>query len=503
MLQQILTLAQESAPPIGDMTAETGWWSSNKETIYILLYLFASVLFVMGIKKLSSPKTAANGNRIAMVGMAIAIVAAFSENPFSNWWFLVVGAIVLGAVVGWTAAIKVKMTAMPEMVALFNGFGGIASVFVAGSEYLREYRAFQALEAMGIEGVGIPADTAFTIGIAILIGGVTFTGSLIAYAKLAGKMSGAPVLWPAQRIMNAVLLLATILGSVWLAAQYDQWWIVWVVLAISFVLGVTFTIPVGGADMPVVIALLNSYSGLAAAATGFVLKNPGLIIAGSLVGASGLILTAIMCKAMNRSLANVLFAGVGTADSTGSAGTQGTGDKVVRSVDVEDVAIMLDAAKQVAFVPGYGLAVAQGQHAVRDLTKLLEAKGIKCFHGIHPVAGRMPGHMNVLLAEADVPYDDLYDLDQANAELPRTDVVIVLGANDVVNPAARHDKSSPIYGMPILDVDKSTTVIVCKRSMGAGYAGVQNELFFNDNTLMCFGDAKKSLQGMISALKEL
>ena len=496
MLQKIIILAQDAAAGTGEVAKEvagSGWWDQYKETVYILLYLFASVLFVMGIKKLASPKTARNGNRVAAIGMAIAIIAAFSENPFNaaNWGMIVL-AIVIGGIIGWIWAVKVKMTAMPEMVALFNGFGGIASVFVACSEYVR-----------GMHVGHIPTDTAFTIGLAILIGGVTFTGSMIAWAKLAGKMSGKPILYGGQRMSNGIMLLACLVLSVILAVNFEATWTVWIVLVLSFVLGVTFTIPVGGADMPVVIALLNSYSGLAAAATGFVLKNPGLIIAGSLVGASGIILTAIMCKAMNRSIANVLFAGVGTADSTGTAGTEATGDRVVRSVDVEDVAIMLDAANQVAFVPGYGLAVAQGQHAVHDLAKELEARDIKCFFGIHPVAGRMPGHMNVLLAEADVPYDQLYDLDQSNAELPRTDVVVVLGANDVVNPAARHDKSSPIYGMPILDVDKATTVIVCKRSMAAGYSGVENELFFNENTLMCFGDAKKSLQGMLSALKEL
>ncbi|MCK4873287.1 MAG: NAD(P)(+) transhydrogenase (Re/Si-specific) subunit beta [Phycisphaerales bacterium] len=504
MLHNIFTIAQDAGAALTEAaasaTAEAAEpavtsapiidWATDS---YLIAYLIAAVLFVVGLKKLSSPKTARNGNRIAAVGMLIAVIAALSENPIGiNWWAWVFGGIVIGAVIGWVAALKVKMTAMPEMVALFNGFGGIASVLVASSEYIR-----------GSAQGSIPSDTAFTIGIAILIGGITFTGSFIAWAKLAGKMSGAPILYGFQRSINAVLLLVCVIGSGWLAVQYDAAWWVWIILVISFVLGVTFTIPVGGADMPVVIALLNSYSGLAASATGFVLKNPGLIISGALVGASGLILTAIMCKAMNRSLANVLFAGVGTADSTGSAGTQGASDKVVRSVDVEDVAIMLDAAKQVAFVPGYGLAVAQGQHAVRDLTKYLESKDVTCFYGIHPVAGRMPGHMNVLLAEADVPYDELFDLDQANAELPRTDVVIVLGANDVVNPAARHDTTSPIYGMPILDVDKSTTVIVCKRSMSAGYSGVDNELFYHDNTLMCFGDAKKSLQGMLTALKEL
>jgi NAD(P) transhydrogenase subunit beta len=346
-------------------------------------------------------------------------------------------------------------------------------------------------------------DALSMIGVSALIGCVTFSGSIVAAGKLHGAISGKPVKIPFLLAINAGALGVAIVGVIALASTGGAWWALGLVILLALGLGVTLTLPIGGADMPVMVSLLNSYSGLAAAAAGFVVDyNKALIVSGALVGASGLILTAIMCKAMNRSLANVLFAGVGTADSTGAAGVSVEG-KTVKSADAEDCAIVLDAAQRMLIVPGYGMAVAQAQHAVRELADLLQERGVTVMYGVHPVAGRMPGHMNVLLAEADVPYEQLLDLDQANAEIDTCDVAMVIGANDVVNPSARHDQSSPIYGMPIIDVDKAGTCFVLKRSLGAGYAGVENELFFGDRTLMVFGDAKDTLQKVMSALKNL
>ena len=450
-----------------------------------LAYVLAAILFILGIKKLSSPKTARNGNAIASVGMLIAIVATLVSDGNMDYQTIAIG-MIIGAIIGAFFAIKVKMTQMPQMVAIFNGFGGGASALVAAAEYFN------------------PANpstfNAATIAISVFVGTLTFTGSFIAFGKLQGFVSGKPIVFPGQKMMNAVIAISIILLGTYtvMGGNTDTYFYGLVIL--SAFIGITLTIPIGGADMPVVISLLNSYSGVAAAATGFVLMNNGLIISGALVGASGLILTNIMCKGMNRSLANVIFGAVGLEQPSGD----GVAKQIsVKSSTTEEAAMILDAADKVIIVPGYGLAVAQAQHAVREVGEQLESMGKKVLYAIHPVAGRMPGHMNVLLAEANVPYEQLKDLDEINGEFETCDVAIVLGANDVVNPAARHDKSSPIYGMPILDVDKSRTVIVNKRTMNPGFAGIQNELFGFENTVMVFGDAKDMLTTLHKDLKEL
>jgi len=458
-----------------------------------IAYLVAAFMFALGIKRLSSPRTARSGNRLAAVGMLIAIVVTmYTQNVMSLIWIAV--AMLIGSGIGAVLAVRIQMTAMPQLVGLFNGFGGLASLLVVTSEYWRIY---------GSSSTGdITPDRGLTMGLGVLIGGVTFIGSLIAFSKLQGIMRGKPMQWPMQLPLNMLGIAVCITACVWLAFDPSSWWLILLLWVVSWILGFTLLVPIGGADMPVGICLLNSYSGLAAAMTGFILEpaNKALMVSGALVGASGLILTYIMCKAMNRSIANVLFAGVGTDDSTGTAGTT-SADKSVRSVDPEEMAMILEDAQKVVVVPGYGMAVAQAQYAVRDMFTKLEGKEIEVLFGVHPVAGRMPGHMNVLLAEVDIPYDKLMDLDEINAELETADLALVLGANDVVNPAARHDKSSPIYGMPIIDVDKARTCVVCKRSLAAGYAGVQNELFFMDNTLMLFGDAKKMITEVTSAIE--
>jgi NAD(P) transhydrogenase subunit beta len=398
---------------------------------------------------------------------------------------------VIGASVGAVLALRIQMTAMPQMVALLNGFGGGASALVASAELLNYARR-------GEEPTGI-VPVAIVLG--LLIGAVTFTGSLIAFAKLQELMRGAPITYPLQRVVNALLGLATIGLAVAVATDPANLEIYAGLAVISALMGVLLVIPIGGADMPVVISLLNSYSGLAACATGFVLGNSGLVISGSLVGASGIILTKIMCDAMNRSLPNVLFGAFGAAVEGASAagGPQGT----AKGYTPEDAAVIFSNSRSCIIVPGYGMAVAQAQHAVRELADTLEEKGISVKFAIHPVAGRMPGHMNVLLAEADVPYEELVEMDEINPEFPETDVALVIGANDVVNPDARTDKGSPIYGMPILDVDRATHVFVIKRSMNPGFAGVQNPLFFNDNTMMVFGDAKGTVLALVEAVRDL
>ncbi|MEM7248753.1 MAG: NAD(P)(+) transhydrogenase (Re/Si-specific) subunit beta [Acidobacteriota bacterium] len=456
-----------------------------------LAYLAAAILFILGIKKLSSPKTARSGNGMAALGMLVAIVATLmTQNMLSLPW--IIGGLVIGAGIGSFLATRVEMTSMPQLVGAFNAFGGLASGLVACSEFL------------GVAGDPTRShvtSSTVIIGIGTLIGLLTFTGSFIAFAKLQGIIAGRPRALPANEAVNAVLLLAAAGLSIYLGLNPDQTWALGAIAAIALVVGITLVMPIGGADMPVVVSLLNSYSGLAAAATGFVLGNSALIVSGALVGASGLILTAIMCKAMNRSLANVLFARVGSDDGGGGAAADGP-QKQARTMTPEDAALLMQTARKVMIIPGYGLAVAQAQHAVRDLTDILEKEGIEVFFAIHPVAGRMPGHMNVLLAEANIDYDKLYEIEQANSEASQTDVSLVLGANDVVNPAARYDKSSPIYGMPIIDCDKTGQVLIVKRSMGSGYAGVQNPLFFNDNSSMVLGDAKKVLAEINEALKE-
>ena len=458
-----------------------------------LLYLLAAVMFILGLKRLSSPATARSGNTLASVGMLIAIVVTLVFQEIVGWREIIIGMIV-GSVVGGVFARTVKMTGMPQMVALLNGFGGGASALVASAEY------FRYLEA----GQGIPINFGVAIQLSVLIGTLTFTGSLIAFGKLQELVTGKAVTYPLQKTLNALLLIGTLGLAVWLMIDPSNPVAFAGVVIGAALLGVTSVIPIGGADMPVVISLLNSYSGIAAAMTGFVINNEGLIISGALVGASGLILTNIMCKAMNRSLANVLFGAFGATVQQIGGGPEGApGDLTVRSLTHEDAATMLAYARQVVFTPGYGLAVAQAQHEVRELADMLQERGVQVKYAIHPVAGRMPGHMNVLLAEADVPYDQLLDMDQINPEFPQTDVSVVIGANDVVNPVARHDKSSPLYGMPILDVDKAAHCIVMKRSMRPGFAGVDNELFYKEKTSMLFGDAKDSFKKLIQEVQQL
>ncbi len=448
-----------------------------------IVYLFAAVLFIFGLKELSSPKTARRGNLIAMVGMLLAVVITLWDKKILDFTYIFAG-IVIGSAIGAVAAKKVQMTAMPQMVALFNGFGGGASVLVAFSEF--SYST---------------GDTYFiiTIVLSVLIGSVTFTGSLIAFAKLQGIMRGAPIVYGMQQVINAILLLSIIVMSIFLVLNPSSIMFIIFILFISLILGVTSVIPIGGADMPVVISLLNSYSGLAAAATGFVLNNNVLIISGALVGASGIILTQIMCKAMNRSLTNVLFSAVGTDDSKGV--TAGPQRRHVTEYSTEDAATMLESAQSVIIIPGYGLAVAQAQHALQQMASELMSRGKKVRYAIHPVAGRMPGHMNVLLAEANVPYDLLLEMDEINDDFKNTDVALVIGANDVINPAARHKKDSPLYGMPILNVDHARTVIISKRSLASGFAGEDNELFYDQKTMMIFGDARKTVTELLRMLK--
>ena len=451
-----------------------------------IFYVFAAVLFILGLKKLSHPKTARSGNTIAAAGMLIAIVATLIAYDQIDYQLIAVG-MIIGTIIGATFAIKVEMTQMPQMVAIFNGFGGGASALVAAAEFLKTG--------------DMTTFTLSTIMISVFVGTLTFTGSFVAFGKLQGFISGKPVVFPGQQIINGLLALALLFMGIYVVTTAAEINLFFGVISIAAILGITLTIPIGGADMPVVISLLNSYSGIAATATGFVLMNNGLIISGSLVGASGLILTNIMCKGMNRSLANVIFGAVGLEQET--TGTDGAKQMNVKSYSTEEAAMIFDAADKIIVVPGYGLAVAQAQHAVREVAEFLEAQQKQVLYAIHPVAGRMPGHMNVLLAEANIPYEQLKDLDEINPEFEDCDVALVLGANDVVNPAARHDTSSPIYGMPILDVDKSRTVMINKRTMNPGFAGIQNELFGYENSIMIFGDAKDMLQQLLKDLKDL
>lgn len=457
----------------------------DKQTLITLAYLAASVLFILGLKGLTHPRTAVRGNWTGALGMLIAILATLVHSEIVGYGVIIAG-LVIGAAIGATLAYRVPMTGMPQMVALLNGFGGGASALVAGAELILNTPVAGSDAAIATVASG-------------LIGGVTFWGSLLAFAKLQEfKAFKNPWRYPMLQPINAVLGIVLIALAAWGALQPSPAIYLLVVLVAS-VMGYTLVNPIGGADMPVVIALLNSYSGLAAAATGFVLGNAVLIIAGSLVGASGLILTSIMCKAMNRSMFNVLFGVLQPTEDTPDA------DDVYRNVkpaSAEEVAMLFDGAQKVVIVPGYGMAVAQAQHAVRDLYQLLESRGVDVQFAIHPVAGRMPGHMNVLLAEAEIPYDRLKEMDEINPSFAETDVALVIGANDVVNPVARTDPNSPIAGMPILNVDKARTVVVVKRSLSPGFAGIPNPLFAADNTLMYFGDGKKAMLDLISALNE-
>jgi NAD(P) transhydrogenase subunit beta len=453
-----------------------------------LVYILAAVLFILGIRLLSSPVTARRGNLVSAVAMLLAVIATLASSGLSYTW-IVVGLIV-GSVVGALAARLVAMTAMPEMVALFNGFGGLASLLVGWAE-------FQTSLADG----KVPAGgTLVAIALTVLVGGITFTGSMVAYLKLSEKISGKPLLFPGQGLLNAALLLVAVAAGVVYSLPESQYRypLLYGLIALSLVLGVLAVVPIGGGDMPVVISLLNSYSGVAACTAGFVVLNKVLIVAGALVGTSGLILTQIMCKAMNRSLTNVLFSGFGSAASGGSQTVEGE----VKPISPQDAYLILEAAANVVIVPGYGMAVAQAQHAVRELANQLKANGAQVRFGVHPVAGRMPGHMNVLLAEANVDYDDLAEPGDLNPVMDSVDVCLVIGANDVVNPAARDDAKSPIYGMPIIEVDRARTVFVLKRSMRSGFAGIENPLFYKPNARMLFGDAKEMLGKLVEQFKE-
>ena len=453
-----------------------------------LLYLVTIVTFILALRFLSSPRHARRGNQVGAAGMVLAIAVTLAQDGLEGYGLIAL-AMAIGAVVGAIVARRVKMTAMPQMVALFNGVGGGAAALIALSEF------HHLAPAPGRIG----ADETVSIVLSALIGSVSFAGSLVAFAKLQELVSGRPIVYPAQKLVNAAIVLGVLgLGIVLLAGPQEQGLLV-VLLVAALAFGVLFVLPIGGADMPVVISLLNACTGLAASATGFVLHNTVLIVSGALVGASGTLLTLLMGRAMNRSITNVLFGAFGTV----VAGTAAAVDdgRTVRSTTADDVAIMLAYARRVVFVPGYGLAVAQAQHDVRTLAELLESKGVDVRYGIHPVAGRMPGHMNVLLAEANVPYDQLYEMDEINSELAQTDVAVILGANDVVNPAAHDDPGSPIYGMPIIEVERAKNVVVVKRSLSPGFAGIDNPLFYEANTSMLFADAKKALEAISAAVK--
>jgi len=462
------------------------------QQLIAIAYIASAVLFIYGLKMLSRADTAVRGNMVSALGMLVAVVATLCLQGMHYHWIIL--GVVIGSAIGAIAAVRVPMTSMPEFVALFNGTGGAASLLVGWAEFNANHGAYAD------EGTSLISVIATYL--AILIGGVTFTGSCIAYAKLAGRITTKPVLFSGQQIANGAILLGALVFGVLFCINPDASLAeisLYAGIAISLVLGVLVTIPIGGADMPVVISLLNSYSGLAACAAGFVIGNTVLIVSGSLVGASGIILTNIMCKAMNRSLANVLFSGFGSAEGAtgGGGGEQGE----AKAITAEDAYYVLEAASSVVFVPGYGMAVAQAQHVVRELGELLEENGAEVKYAVHPVAGRMPGHMNVLLAEANVPYEQLVEMDDINPVIETVDVAIVIGANDVVNPAARDDPDSAIAGMPIINVDHARSCFVLKRSMRSGFAGVENPLFFKENTRMLFGDAKASITALVNEFK--
>jgi NAD(P) transhydrogenase subunit beta len=464
------------------MTGTTAPWVT-------LTYIVTAMLFIIAIRRLRTPAGARQGNRLAAVGMLVALVVILEQAGLGNW-LLIFPPMIVGAVLGSVAARTVRMTAMPQMVALFNGMGAGAAALIAVAEFRR-------LDASG----GVPRIDAITILLSCMIGAIGFAGSMVAFGKLQELISGKPLVYPLQKVINAGLLAAIlVVGGIIILRQGGMG--LFLVFAIgSFVLGPLFVLPIGGADMPVVISLLNSFTGVAAAITGFVLNNQVLVVSGALVGASGTVLTQLMSRAMNRSLVNILFGAFGAGPAvTATAEAEARGE--VRSATVEDVVALLELARLVVIVPGYGLAVARAQHDVKRLADQLEQRGVEVKYAIHPVAGRMPGHMNVLLAEADVPYSQLYDMDAINDEFERTDVAVVIGANDVVNPAARAEQGSPIYGMPILNVDQAQNIVVLKRSMNPGFAGIENELFYNPRTVMLFGDARQSVTDLVNELKE-
>ena len=463
----------------------------TEEYILEVGYIFASIFFIIGIKRLGSPTTARSGNILSAMGMLIAIIVTIVNLDLFQWQWIIPG-LVIGIFIGSISAQFIKMTAMPQMVAIFNGLGGGASGLVAIVEYQNKLK----LE------YNPSLESVITVMISIVIGTVTLTGSLIAFGKLQGIVKGQPILLPIRNIFNSFLFILIIISIIWLTINPSNQYVLYYCVAFCLLLGILLVIPIGGADMPVVVALLNSYSGIAAAATGFVLHNNMLIIAGSLVGASGLILTRIMTKAMNRSLVNVMFGGFGIKEESNSI-HQIKETKPIKSASALDVSMMLEYAQSIIIVPGYGLAVAQAQHQLRELSDILKSNGSSVKYAIHPVAGRMPGHMNVLLAEANVPYEELKDLDEINGEFQRTDIVLVIGANDVTNPAAKNNSSSPIYGMPVLNVDQAQSVIILKRSMASGFSGIENDLFHLEKTFMLFGDAKNSIEEIIREIKTL
>ncbi|MGS0683354.1 NAD(P)(+) transhydrogenase (Re/Si-specific) subunit beta [Shewanella sp. 125m-7] len=455
-------------------------------TIIYLAYLVASCLFILGIKGLTKPRTAVRGNQLSALGMFIAVVVTLFDQSILSYEWIIAG-VLLGGSIGAVMATKIQVTSMPQMVAMLNGFGGGASLFIALANFLDPSSATHTVALISIAAT-------------VIIGAVTLSGSFVAFAKLQELISGNPIKVPGNKVFNALLLISAIGLAIAIVMDPSNVNLIYALVAVSLVLGLLLVVPIGGADMPVVIALLNSYSGIAAATTGFITGNTVLIVSGSLVGASGIILTQIMCKAMNRSLFNVLFGVMAEGGETVDADEVYAG-KVTTS-SPEEVAMLLETAERVVIVPGYGLAMAQAQHAVRELASIMEARGTQVLYAIHPVAGRMPGHMNVLLAEAEVPYEQLIEMDEINPQFEQTDVAIVIGANDVTNPMAREDKGSPIYGMPILNVDKAKTVVVVKRSLSPGFAGLPNPLFAMDNTLMLFGDGKKAIVELTQSLKE-
>jgi NAD(P) transhydrogenase subunit beta len=455
-----------------------------------LLYLITIVTFILALRFLSHPATARRGNQIGAAGMLVAIIVTFAQNEVASYWEIAVG-MVVGGSFGAVAARRVHMTAMPQMVALFNGVGGGAAALISLAEFHNH----------APDSGGLQWDISTAIMLSAIIGSISFAGSLVAFAKLQELVRGRPIVYPLQQPTNALVFAGVLAAGIAIAAGAERQWLIWALIGGSAVFGVLFVLPIGGADMPVVISLLNAFTGLAAAATGFELENNVLIVSGMLVGASGTLLTILMGRAMNRSIANVLFGAFGQLAPATAGAAAGATDGEVRSASAEDVAVMLAYAHKVVFIPGYGMAVAQAQHDVRALADVLEARGVEVSYAIHPVAGRMPGHMNVLLAEANVPYPQLKEMDEANAEFPRTDVALVIGANDVVNPDARNNTGSPIYGMPILNVDQAQQVVVLKRSMSPGFAGIDNPLFLNPKTVMLFGDAKESVEKLTASVK--
>lgn len=458
-----------------------------------LLYLVAAICFILALRGLSHPTTSRSGNLFGMVGMTIAILTTLATPGVVSYSLIIVG-ILIGGAIGTFIALRIQMTALPQLVAAFHSLVGLAAVFVAAAAFFRP-------EAYGI---GVPGDikvaSLIEMSLGVAIGAITFTGSLVAFAKLQGLVSGRPLVFPMQHPLNAALGIALVVLIAWLCIGQSPL-VFWLIVLLALALGFLLILPIGGADMPVVVSMLNSYSGWAACGIGFTLHNNLLIIVGALVGSSGAILSYIMCKGMNRSIFNVILGGFG-GETAGAAGADGDDDRQVKSGAADDAAFLMGNAEKVIIVPGYGMAVAQAQHALREMADLLKAKGVDVRYAIHPVAGRMPGHMNVLLAEANVPYDEVFEMDEVNRDFGSTDVTFVIGANDITNPAAKTDPASPIYGMPILDVDKSGQVLFVKRSMASGYAGVQNELFFRDNTMMLFGDAKKMCEDIVKALEQ-